>query len=106
MVYAVTSGALRNAVPPLLLERVLDGSWQVGDAEAAEFEPTILEAKLKGFRAVFIMSVPVMALCLLGSFFVSDVVLKGDEKEDIEANDTQPPLQVPSTGYVGNETKG
>lgn len=33
---------------------------------------------MQGFQLVFIILVPVMGLCLLGSFFVDDVVLTGD----------------------------
>jgi hypothetical protein len=37
---------------------------------------------MKGFQAVFAMLVPLIAICLLGSFFVSDETLKGDEKKN------------------------
>lgn len=64
--YAATESALRT--------RNLDKD----DENAA-----VLDARMKGFQAVFAMLVPLMAICLLGSFFVSDEILKGDEKKNI-----------------------
>ncbi|KAI1135880.1 hypothetical protein F5Y05DRAFT_393683 [Hypoxylon sp. FL0543] len=44
------------------------------------WESDILDAKLNGVHAVFIMTVPMMALCLLGCFFIPSIRLKGDPK--------------------------
>jgi len=78
--YAATASALRDKVPPLLLTRVLDGSWQIGEAGTEAFEPGILNAKMEGFRVVFILLVPLISLCTLGSIFVVDTRLKGDSE--------------------------
>lgn len=116
VVYAITSTALRDVLPPPLLERVLGGSWQLGDADAAAFEPAILAAKLSGFRTVFVTSVPLMGVCLLASFFVSDVVLQGDSEKrkggggDGEVDDAPQPrlqqLRLPVAAGDDVENKG
>ncbi|KAK7754423.1 hypothetical protein SLS62_003718 [Diatrype stigma] len=79
--YTITSAALHDVLPLPLLERVLGGSWQLGDMDAAAFEPATLAARLSGFRAVFVMSVPLMGVCLFASFFVTDVVLQRDSEK-------------------------
>lgn len=80
--YAATSAALRGKVSSSLQTQVLDGSWEIGEAGTEVFQSDILDAKMKGFRVVFIILVPLMCLCTLGSLFVDDIVLKGDEKKD------------------------
>lgn len=80
--YAVTEAALRSQIPADLVPVVLEGRWRLGDPAKAVQDAAILDARMKGFQAVFAMLVPLMAICLLGSFFVSDEILKGDEKED------------------------
>ncbi|RBA21318.1 hypothetical protein FPRO05_07632 [Fusarium proliferatum] len=67
-----------NAVPKWLRDRVLDGTWAVGDSNTAEFESAIINARMQGFRVIFITTIPLMALCLLASFLVDDIILKGD----------------------------
>ncbi|RKL48643.1 hypothetical protein BFJ72_g1542 [Fusarium proliferatum] len=67
-----------NAVPKWLRDRVLGGTWAVGDSNTAEFESAIINARMQGFRVIFITTIPLMALCLLASFLVDDIVLKGD----------------------------
>ncbi|KAF5633402.1 major facilitator superfamily transporter [Fusarium sp. NRRL 52700] len=78
--YATLSKALSqdSAVPKWLRDRVLDGTWVVGDPNTAEFERAIIDGRMQGFRVIFITTIPLMALCLLSSFLVDDVVLKGD----------------------------
>ncbi|KAH7357333.1 major facilitator superfamily domain-containing protein [Pyrenochaeta sp. MPI-SDFR-AT-0127] len=85
--YGTTESALRARIPANLVSAVMDGRWRPGDPATAGKDTAILDARMKGFQAVFAMLVPLMALCLLGSFFVSDVILKGDEKKD----DAPPP---------------
>ena len=80
--YAVTEAALRSQIPADLVPVVLEGRWRLGDPTKAVQDAAILDARMKGFQAVFAMLVPLMAICLLGSFFVFDEILKGDEKED------------------------
>jgi hypothetical protein len=86
--FAVTEAALRSRVPADLVPIVLEGRWRLGDPTNAVQDDAILAARMKGFQAVFAMLVPLMAICLLGSFFVSDEILKGDEKGDV--NPTMP----------------
>ncbi|KAJ4108658.1 hypothetical protein NW768_012190 [Fusarium equiseti] len=73
------SKALRNAVPDWVRDDVLDGTWRIGHSGTSEYERDILNARMKGFQAVFIMSVPLMAVCLTASLLVADIVLKGDD---------------------------
>lgn len=78
--YATLSKALSqpNAVPEWLRDRVLDGTWAVGDPTTAEIESAIVDARMQGFRVIFVTTIPLMAICLLVSFLVDDIVLKGD----------------------------
>ncbi|KAK2680757.1 Major facilitator superfamily [Fusarium oxysporum f. sp. vasinfectum] len=78
--YATLSKALSqtSAVPEWLRDRVLDGTWAVEDPKTAEFESAIIDARMQGFRVIFITTIPLMALCLLASSFVDDILLKGD----------------------------
>ncbi|KAL5584460.1 hypothetical protein FOVSG1_013849 [Fusarium oxysporum f. sp. vasinfectum] len=78
--YATLSKALSQTseVPEWLRDRVLDGTWAVGDPNTPEFESAIIDARMQGFRVIFITTIPLMALCLLASFFVDDILLKGD----------------------------
>jgi MFS family permease len=80
--FAVLGAALRQTVPSSLRERVLDGTWRIGEKGTEEFQSDILDARMHGFRIVFIIAVPLMALCLLASLFVADLVLKGDAKKE------------------------
>lgn len=60
---------------------MLEGSWSISDASTEKYRSEILDAKMDGFRVVFIILVPIMCLCLFGNFFVADTTLKGDVKE-------------------------
>ncbi|PTD03095.1 putative transporter C3H1.06c [Fusarium culmorum] len=66
--YAVLDKALQtdNTIPEWLRGSVLDGAC------------AILKAKMQGFRIIFIVTVPLLALCLGASFLVDDIVLKCD----------------------------
>ncbi|KAF4443934.1 DHA14-like major facilitator efflux transporter (MFS transporter) [Fusarium acutatum] len=81
--YATLSKALSQSsvLPQWLRDRVLDGTWAVGDPNTAEFERAIIDARMQGFRVIFITTIPLMALCLLSSFLVDDIVLKGDTSQ-------------------------
>lgn len=79
--HSVMSSALSQTVPDSLRSSVLDGSWRPGQAGSREWEVDILGARMQGFRTVFIMQIPLMAVCLVGSFFVADLVLQGDTKQ-------------------------
>lgn len=99
--YGVTEAAVRARIPAELVPAVMDGRWRPGDQATAGQDADILDARMKGFQAVFAMLVPLMALCLLGSFLVSDEILKGDEKKDERSApaqtvaDVTPPLSIP-----------
>lgn len=79
--------ALPVDLPESLKTQVLDGSWSAAEAEEGGdvWVNSILEAKMKGVRAVFIMLIPMMALCLVGCVWVPDRVLRGDEGERARA---------------------
>jgi hypothetical protein len=68
-------------VPEWLRDRVLDGTWAAGDPNTREFESAILDGRMQGFRVIFIITIPLLALCLLASFLVDDIVLKGDTSQ-------------------------
>jgi hypothetical protein len=44
----------------------------------------LAEAKMKGIRAVFIIMVPLIAMCGLSCFFVPNTTLLGDERQVVE----------------------
>ena len=87
----------------------MDGSWKIGEADTLEFQSIILDAKMKGFQVIFIILVPLMGLCLLGSFFVTDIVLKGDAKKndkEMEGQRIQPGLKTPPISDEEKRDKG
>ncbi|OTA86298.1 hypothetical protein M434DRAFT_82197 [Hypoxylon sp. CO27-5] len=71
---------LSDAIPSSLRSRVIEGSWQRGEPGSEMWESAILDAKLNGVHAVFIMMVPMMALCLLSCFFIPNIRLNGDPR--------------------------
>ena len=80
--YATTKAAMRSAqLPTELVRSVMDGSWRPVDPASASHVEAILDARMKGFRAVFALMIPLMAICFFGGLFVSDQVLRGDEKQ-------------------------
>lgn len=104
--YAVLDKALRRSVPDSLRARVLNGTWRIGETDTERFESDILNARMQGFRVVFIILVPLMAVCLLASFFVADVVLTGDaEKQEPKDTDEESPsddsTMMPGPGVSG-----
>ncbi|KAI0966818.1 major facilitator superfamily domain-containing protein [Xylaria arbuscula] len=78
--YAAMYETLHQTVPDWLCKRVLQGASHAGDQGTMAYEPYIQNALLDGFRVTFIIQVPLVALCFLASFFVADVVLKGDSE--------------------------
>lgn len=84
---AVTEANVPNSIPAGLRTEVINGMWQPGDQGSAEWESTILNAKMKGVRAVFIMLVPLVGICLLACWWIPDTVLEGDHgKQHDNAN--------------------
>ncbi|KAJ5928915.1 hypothetical protein N7466_007871 [Penicillium verhagenii] len=47
-------------------------------------DPRVLDANMAGFRVVFITLVPLICLCFIGNFLVTDVKLEGDTEEKNE----------------------
>ncbi|RGP70081.1 hypothetical protein FSPOR_4193 [Fusarium sporotrichioides] len=88
--YAVLDKALRtnDTIPDWLRDSVLDGTWSIEDPGPEQFVSAILNARMQGFRVIFIITVPLMALCLGASFLVDDIILKGDVGR-IERGDNQ-----------------
>ena len=87
--YVVMQSSLPKSLPSSLREQVLDGRWQIGQHDHSAWESGILEAKMKGIHAVFIMLAPLIGLCVLGCFFVPSVILKGDETRSGTRTDTE-----------------
>ncbi|RYO88073.1 hypothetical protein DL762_003958 [Monosporascus cannonballus] len=92
-----------DALPPALFARVMDGGWQAGEAESAAFEAAILDARVRGYRVVFVMMTPLVGLCLLGTFFVHDKILKGDKAGDEAAGNARPQHKDPVLGQRGKD---
>ncbi|RFU23870.1 hypothetical protein B7463_g12468, partial [Scytalidium lignicola] len=89
--YGVMEANLPAALPLELRAQVLDGEWQIGDSSAIWTE-SILNAKMRGIRVVFITFVPLIGLCLFGCLLVKDKILSGDAKPKQE---TKEPANVP-----------
>jgi len=66
--YAVTNSALPNGA-------------ELSNLETAD---VLAEAKMKGIRAVFIIMVPLIAMCGFSCFFVPNAALLGDERQVVE----------------------
>ncbi|KAI1053725.1 hypothetical protein LB507_007420 [Fusarium sp. FIESC RH6] len=81
--YAVLQKALQqnDTIPEWLRDSVLDGTWSASDPATKDYESAILSARMQGFRVIFIITVPLMALCLGASFLVDDIILEGDSAQ-------------------------
>lgn len=88
---AVTKSALPVDLPSSIRDQVNRGSWERGQPGTGQWDSQILDAKMKGIRAVFILLVPLVGLCLLGCSFIPDKQLPGDPRrnEITRAGDTQ-----------------
>ncbi|KAI2741843.1 hypothetical protein DTO013E5_5265 [Penicillium roqueforti] len=76
----VMKAALPVDLPASIREQVDSGSWERGQPDTVGWDSQILDAKMKGVRAVFIMLVPLVGLCFLGCFFIPNRELPGDPK--------------------------
>lgn len=76
--FAVTQTALPSDLPASLRSQVTAGTWQPGQDETGVWDTVIFEAKMKGFRSVFAMEIPMMALCVVGCLCVPNALLNGD----------------------------
>lgn len=83
MLGAVTGLAVSTAVQYAVTQSALPRSNGAA-VPGAETLEVLADAKMKGIRAVFIIMVPLIALCGVGCFFVPDVVLKGDERQVVD----------------------
>ncbi|KAM0415303.1 hypothetical protein ACHAPD_006498 [Fusarium lateritium] len=101
--YAVLDKALQtnNTIPDWLRDSVLDGTWSVQDASTEQYVGAILDARMQGFRVIFIITVPLMALCLGASFLVDDIILKGD----VDQNDGHDNHVAAPTTEVATDVK-
>jgi hypothetical protein len=72
--------ALPNDLPPSIRSEVINGSWERGQPGREQWDSGVLDAKMKGIRAVFITLVPIVGLCLLGCYFIPSKELPGDPK--------------------------
>ena len=76
--FAVMQSALPASLPSAVRAQVIDGSWEIGQLGSEAWESDILDAKMKGIRAVFTILVPLIGVCLVGGFFVPNTILKED----------------------------
>ena len=62
---------------------------------------------MQGFRVIFIITVPLMALCLGASFLVDDIVLKGDSAQQERRDEPgEGQEETTTTGSTSNEKRG
>lgn len=83
MLGAVTGLAVSTAVQYAVTLSALPGD---GSALSSS---TLADAKMKGVRAVFIIMVPLIALCGVGCFFIPNIVLQGDERQEVDREEAQ-----------------
>jgi hypothetical protein len=81
MLGAVTGLATSTAVQYAVTNSALPGGTELSGLETAD---GLAEAKMKGIRAVFIIMVPLIAMCGLSCFFVPNTALLGDERQVVE----------------------
>jgi len=84
---AVTAAALKGKVPSQILAGVFDGSWRIGDIGSPEIVAEVLAVRMHGFRVVFMIFAPLMAVCLLASSFAADIKLQGDGDKNEEKSE-------------------
>jgi hypothetical protein len=87
----VMKSALPVDLPSSIRAQVIAGSWERGQSSTRKWDPQILDAKMKGIRAVFFLLVPLVGLCLLGCLFIPNRELPGDPRrnENAEASGSQ-----------------
>jgi hypothetical protein len=80
--FAVMKSSLPSTLPSGIRGQLKDGSWEIGEPGSEAWESQILDAKMKGIRAVFILMAPLIGLCLLGCVYIPNTVLKGDDTDN------------------------
>jgi hypothetical protein len=83
MLGAVTGLAVSTAIQHAVTESTLPGGYSAGSSTSEKPE-VLAEAKMKGIRAVFIIMVPLIAVCGVGCLFVPKVTLEGDERQAVD----------------------
>ena len=78
MLGAVTGLAVSTAVQYAVTNSALGSVSELSSLQTAD---VLAEAKMKGIRAVFIIMVPLIAMCGLSCFFVPNTALLGDERQ-------------------------
>lgn len=76
--FTVTIASLPADLPPGITSAVRGGTWQIGDTPA--WDDAILDAKMKGIHSVFVVFVPLIALCLVGCIWIKGIPLLGDDE--------------------------
>ncbi|KAJ5729472.1 Major facilitator superfamily domain general substrate transporter [Penicillium malachiteum] len=78
------STAVQRAVIKSYLKISGDTQDHMGTGDVSSLEHSrILDAKMAGFRVVFISLVPLICLCFIGNFWVNDVTLSDDKKDEL-----------------------
>lgn len=77
----MTGLAVSTAVQYAVANSALPDDTELSSLETAD---VLAEAKMKGIRAVFIIMVPLIAMCGLSCFFVPNTTLLGDERQVVE----------------------
>lgn len=84
MLGAVTGLAISTAVQYAVAKSTLPEGQDVVVSDGGGTSEVIAEAQMKGIRAVFIIMVPLIAMCGLSCFFLPNVVLEGDERRNAD----------------------
>ncbi|KAJ5233640.1 Major facilitator superfamily domain general substrate transporter [Penicillium citrinum] len=77
---AAQRAAMQSALPSKAISSVNHG-MSARMRETFQDNPSLLDAKMAGFRIVFLSLVPLISLCFVGNFLVQDVTLN-DTTED------------------------
>lgn len=88
MLGAVTGLAVSTAVQYAVTQSALPGDNNVVSSHS-EASEVLAKAKMEGIRAVFIIMVPLIALCGVSCFFVPNVVLEGDQRQEVTREEGQ-----------------
>jgi hypothetical protein len=86
MLGAVTGLAVSTAVQYAVTQSALPDDSK---ASAQHTPGALADAKMEGVQAVFIIMVPLIALCGVSCLFVPSIVLEGDERQTVEREEAQ-----------------
>lgn len=88
MLGAVTGLAVSTAVQYAVTESALPGTSGTTSSDP-ERSDVLAAAKMQGIRAVFMIMVPLIALCGISCFFVPSIVLEGDDRQVVDREEAQ-----------------